>query len=271
LLLAAITGLVGLGVDVFRPVLRGRPAAAAGFGSHRVILSTTLLAVLLAALLGSTLPIAVLGLTGQRSLQTVPGFLTAAVSVSGVLLGVAYFRFIRPGVLPPGWFGFGRNRFAPKFLNQVWLAHLVTGLFGWLLILLLSAAIQVVLRSAGVEQTQLRAYQWVRELPLSQFVLVVLAGAVLAPFAEEVYFRGIVFRSYLETHGPAVAYFASALVFAMLHLDLAALPPILVLGLVLAWLFRLTASLTPSVIAHGLNNTVAFLVLYFGPEGLPGV
>jgi membrane protease YdiL (CAAX protease family) len=262
--------LAALSVAVFRPLRSGPRAAAADFGSHRVILTTTVFATLLGATLGTILPLLIFRLTGQRSLQNVPGFLAAATSVSGVLLGVVYVRFIRPGVLSWASFGFGHNRLAPRFGNQVWLAHLVTGLAGWLLILLLSAAVQVVLRGAGVEQTQLREYTWVAMLPPDQFSLVFFAGACLSPFAEEIYFRGVVFQSYLRAKGPLVAYLGSAFVFALLHLNLPALPPILLLGIVLAWLYRVTGSLAPCVLAHGLNNGVAFIVLYVGSQGYGG-
>lgn len=263
LLLGAALAVAGLGAAVFGPVARGPAAAAVGYGSHRVILSTTLFATLLAALVGTIVPLLVLNLTGQRSLQNVPAFLAAALSVAGVLLGVAYFRFIRPGVVSLGDFGFGRNRLAPRFGNRVWLAHLVTGAGGWLLILTLSAAIQLLLKQAGVEQTQLRDYAWVRQAGLPQFALIAAAGALLAPLAEEVFFRGIVFGAYLQAKGPLVAYLVSASVFALLHLNLPALPPILLLGMVLAWLYRATGSLTPGLVAHGINNSVAFSVLYF--------
>lgn len=265
----------GLCWAVFRPVLGGPRAAAAEFGSHRVILTTTaltvLLAVILAALAGELFPAAVSGAGRRHNLQSLPGFLSGAVSISLVFLAVVYFRFLRPGVVSLSDFGFARNRLAPRFANQVWLAHLISGLGGGLLGLFLSGSVQALMRSMGVQQTQLMDFTWVRQLRLESFGLIFFAGALLAPLAEEIFFRGIVFRSYLLAKGPLVAYLASALVFASLHLNLPALPPIVVLGLVLAWLYHATGSLVPSVLAHAFNNGVAFIVLYFVPEHLlPG-
>jgi membrane protease YdiL (CAAX protease family) len=269
----ALLGAVGLataalGVMVFRPVVEGPEAAAAEAGSHRVLLTTTAFATLLAALIGNMVPILVLGLGDVRSLRTVPGFLAAALSVSGVLLTVGYLRFVRPGVISAADFGFDRNRLAPSLFNQLWLAHIAAGFGGWLLILLFSGIVQAVMRQVGVEQTQLRDFTWVRDLRPPEFGLVVLAGALIAPLAEEVFFRGLIFRLYLITRGPLVAYPLSSAVFALLHLNLPAFPPIVVLGMVLAWLYRSTGSLMPGVLAHGLNNGVAFIVLYSG-RGLP--
>ena len=260
LLAGVALAATGLGMEVFRPV-RERQAAA-GFGSHRVLLTTTAFAVLLAVLVSNVVPPFVVGLIGQRNLHNVPGFLSATASVDCVLLAVVYFRFIRPGVVSPEDFGFGRNRLAASFFDQVWLADLVMGLGGGLLVMLLSGAIQALLRQAGVQQTQLQEFTWVRDLSPGGFALVLLAGGLAAPLAEEIFFRGIVFRAYLLSKGPPVAYLMSSLVFALLHLNGPALLPILVLGTVLAWLYRSSGSLTPGVIAHGFNNGVALIVLY---------
>jgi membrane protease YdiL (CAAX protease family) len=268
LLVGMAFATAGLGLVVFRPVLAGPAAAAAGFGSHRVALAVTAFATLTAALAGGLTPLLVLKVTGQQSVHSVPVFVASALSVSLVLLVTAYLRFVRPGVVSMADFGLGRNRLADRLGGQVWLAHLVTGFGGGLLVLATSGGVQVAMSRLGVEQTQLLDFTWVRELAMVDFAMIWLVGAVLGPFSEEVFFRGIVFRGYLQAKGPRTAYLASAVVFALLHLNLQAFPPILVLGLVLAWLYRSTQSLLPCMVAHGFNNGVAFLVLRFGTEAL---
>jgi membrane protease YdiL (CAAX protease family) len=185
-----------------------------------------------------------------------------------VLLAVAYLRFIRPGVVQWSDFGFGRPVPGPGSARFGWLLNVVSGLSAGLVLVVLSGAVQWLMRLGGVQQTQLNDYTWVRSLPLPEFALIWTAGAVLAPLSEEIFFRGLIFGSYYRTKGPLVAYTVSAIVFALLHLNLPAVAPILVLGLGLAWLYRVTGSLTPCVIAHGCNNGLAFLVLYFAPPSL---
>jgi membrane protease YdiL (CAAX protease family) len=259
---------VGLGLAVFAPVKAGRAAASGGYGSHRVMLVTTAFATLLAALFGNVLSLAFILATGQREPRSLPAFLSAALSVSLVLLAVAYLRFIRPGVVKWSDFGFGRHSLGPDSARFAWPLNIVSGLSAGLVLVVLSGAVQWVLRLAGVQQTQLNDYTWIRSLPLPEFAVIWMAGAVLAPLSEEVFFRGLIFGSYYRTKGPLVAYAVSATVFALLHLNLPAIAPILVLGLGLAWLYRLTGSLTPCIIAHGCNNGLAFLVLYFAPQSL---
>jgi uncharacterized protein len=103
----------------------------------------------------------------------------------------------------------------------------------------------------------------VRAFPLAGFLAVVFAGGVLAPIAEELYFRGFVFGTYRRVHGPIVSYGVTSLVFASLHLNLPALLPILALSLILCYTYRRTGSIVPSIVGHALNNSAAFCILYF--------
>lgn len=268
-LVVAIGGLgvavAGLTVEVFGPLRSGRAAAAAGFGSHRVLLSATALAIVLALLLGNLVPLLLFVGQGQREMHNLPGMLAGLLSPSLSLLGVAYVRFFRPGVVRAADLGFDE---AHGQLGRL-LLDLLVGLAGGFGILVLNALTGLLLREAGVEQTQLRDLAWVRNLPPEQFLVIFLVGAVLAPIAEELFFRGVVFLGYLRAHGPVVAYVMSAVVFACLHVNLPALLPILVLALALSWLFRATGSIVPAIVAHGVNNGVGFLALYLGAAGGP--
>ena len=251
-LLVGGIGLVlgGLGFYVLAPGFLGRAMAARGVGSHRLVIACTLLIVLLAN--GPALAYA--AYAGPRGICSVPGFMTAALSVDLALLGVTYFRFIRPGVLTMADLGLGR---------MVTLRHVGLGLLVGVGVLLVSAAIQSVMQALGVRQTQLVDLQCIRDFPLAGFFGVVLAGGVMAPIAEEVYFRGFVFRSYLQSRGPLVAYGVTSLLFALLHLNLPAILPILALSFIFCFAYQKTGSIVPSVIGHAVNNTAAFCILYF--------
>lgn len=240
-----------LGYYVLAPGFLGRAVAARGFGSHRLVIACTVLIVLAAN--GPALAIA--AVTGPSGLCTVTGFVTAALSVDLALLGVAYVRFIRPGVLTFAEFGLDRASFR--------VSNVGVGLLAGVGVLVFSAAIQSVMQALGVRQTQLANLSCVRDFPLAGFFAVVLAGGVLAPIAEEIFFRGYVFRSYLLTRGPLVAYGATSLLFATLHLNLPALLPIIALSLIFCFAYQRTGSLVPSMVAHAVNNTTAFCILYF--------
>ena len=89
------------------------------------------------------------------------------------------------------------------------------------------------------------------------FALVVLA----APFFEELFFRGVLFNSFRAKWGVAVGVALSAVVFASVHPLPVQFLPIFVLGAVFAMLLYERGSLLSSMVAHGLNNGMMFVML----------
>lgn len=240
----------GLGFYVLAPGFMGRAMAARGYGSHRLVIATTALIVLLANGPAGFY----FAMAGPRAICSAPGIVTAALSVDLALLGVTYFRFIRPGVLTMSELGIDRT---------LTVRHIGLGLLVGVSVLVVSAVVQSLLQALGVRQTQLADLSCIREFPLPGFLMVVFAGGILAPIAEEIYFRGFVFGSYLKTRGPLVAYGATALLFAALHLNLPAILPIFVLSVIFCFAYQRTGSVVPSMIGHAVNNTMVFCILYF--------
>jgi membrane protease YdiL (CAAX protease family) len=225
-------------------------AGRLGYGSHATIIGLTLLAGVgsLAVVLPALLPA-----PGSRN-PSVLGFLLSAVVLDVTLVALVYFRVVRPGLIT--WRDMGLSRGA---LPLTWRA----GLTAAPMLFLLAAALELVLKGLGIRQTQLESLEWLHTVPLWQYALVAFSAAILAPIAEEIYFRGYVFRAYLEQKGPVQAYLFSSLLFALVHLNLPAMLPIFVVGLFLAFLYHRTGSVLPGMVAHGFNNAVAFTVLYF--------
>jgi CAAX protease family protein len=101
----------------------------------------------------------------------------------------------------------------------------------------------------------------------SSLWLGLISVAVVAPFVEEVLFRGVVF-GWMRGRVPlAVAVVGSALVFSgahILYLQWSLLPPVFGIGCVLALLYHYSRSLWPGVLVHASINTVATLALLSG-------
>jgi len=98
-----------------------------------------------------------------------------------------------------------------------------------------------------------------------QGVLVVLLVAVATPLAEELLFRGYVFRALVPWRGPVVAAVLSAGVFTLFHLDWspsAAFPSIALFGLLTCWLYLRTGSLYPSLAVHALLNSASMATAF---------
>lgn len=103
-------------------------------------------------------------------------------------------------------------------------------------------------------------------------VSLVLAAVVFAPVVEELMYRGVLLRA-LENKGRWWAIVASSALFAILHMTgldtdqfwLSAavlLPPLFILGIVLAWLTLKTGRIGPAIFLHsGWNLLSAFVLL----------
>lgn len=81
---------------------------------------------------------------------------------------------------------------------------------------------------------------------------------LLAPLFEETLFRGVLLPVVGRAFGPAWGVVVSALVFAVAHLSLGELPPLLMLGLGLGWLRWNGGRLSSCVLMHGLWNGLTF-------------
>jgi membrane protease YdiL (CAAX protease family) len=82
-----------------------------------------------------------------------------------------------------------------------------------------------------------------------------LAVCVVAPVVEEMLFRGVVLRSFLQQYDRRQAIWGSALLFAVAHLNIYQFVVALGMGLVLGWLYERSRSLIPCIALHAAYNT----------------
>jgi membrane protease YdiL (CAAX protease family) len=97
--------------------------------------------------------------------------------------------------------------------------------------------------------------------PRDVVILALLIGVVV-PIGEEVFFRGLTYGALRRRLNRHVAVFASALFFAVAHLESVEVLPILILGMILAYLYDYTGSLIPGMVAHAVNNLAALVLFY---------
>ncbi len=91
-------------------------------------------------------------------------------------------------------------------------------------------------------------------------VMTVLAVA-FAPIMEEIFFRGFIFGGLRGRWGWVAAGLASGGLFGMAHFSnpgtLYVVPPIAGIGFLFAWAYRYTGSITSSIIAHFIYNSIS--------------
>ena len=87
----------------------------------------------------------------------------------------------------------------------------------------------------------------------------VLVSLILAPVAEEVLFRGVLYQV-VRRLGQQPAAVVSTLAFAALHFQLALVPEFVLLGGILTLVFERTRSLYPVIGLHAAYNAALLLV-----------
>lgn len=87
----------------------------------------------------------------------------------------------------------------------------------------------------------------------------VIATCLLAPLFEEMLFRGILLRAFLERYPRGIAIGYSALYFGAAHLNVYQFFLAFFLGLLLGWLYERSRSLIPCIALHAAVNTTVVL------------
>ena len=108
-------------------------------------------------------------------------------------------------------------------------------------------------------EQMMKMFEEVMKKPIGYVVI-----GILAPFAEEVVFRGAILRKLLgmmdeKRHWVAIA--ISALVFGLVHLNIPQGIHAFLIGLLLGWMYYRTRSILPGILFHWVNNSVAFIPL----------
>lgn len=181
--------------------------------------------------------------------------------LGGALLGLALLRLRSPRAAPPPAPDQPRS-------SQPVLAGLVTFLIALPLIGALGFAWKAILDSLGYstgEQDMVDLFRNADDPAL--LLLMTLLAAVVAPVTEELIFRAGLFR-YLRTRIPrSLALALPAVVFALLHGNLAAFVPLFALGVFFACAYERTGCIAVPMIAHALFNLHTIVLVMAGVSG----
>ncbi len=101
--------------------------------------------------------------------------------------------------------------------------------------------------------------------PVMIAIFAVLA-TVAAPIVEESFFRGFLFNALLRYTPVWAAAVLSGLLFGASHLSLSALAPLACSGIVLAYVYHASGSLTASMLTHALFNALNLVALASGQK-----
>jgi len=92
--------------------------------------------------------------------------------------------------------------------------------------------------------------------------LTILIGGLLGPFAEELFFRGVIYNFLRERWGMWAGAFGSAFVFAVAHFSISNATSAFVIGIFFAVAYERSKSLWTSVLMHAAFDTTILLLFY---------
>ncbi|MCK5306211.1 MAG: CPBP family intramembrane metalloprotease [Candidatus Omnitrophica bacterium] len=94
----------------------------------------------------------------------------------------------------------------------------------------------------------------------------VICICFLGPVVEEIFFRGFLYKALRKSFGVLPAVAVSSVFFAWLHMTFIGFLPIMVLGLLLAYLYEKNGTLIPSITVHIIHNSaiIIFVMIFKG-------
>ena len=101
--------------------------------------------------------------------------------------------------------------------------------------------------------------------------LIIVTGALMPGFTEEVFFRGIIARKFYRTYSPLKAILLSAALFGIMHLNPWQAVNSFLGGIFYGWIYWRYRSIWLCMFIHAYNNVLAFFMLYpFERIGISG-
>lgn len=201
--------------------------------------------------------------TQEQGMAAAPLFWLGALIYGVVVLAVYLFAVRRAN---GDWSVLGFQPFSQWWVVLVPVLTLVQ-LFGMSLVNLL-----FVLPFTGgeFENPQVEALTGGSALSLRDLGLLLILVAVIAPIAEELFFRGMLYPVLRRRWSPQVAIVANGFLFALIHFIPILIPGLFFVGIVLAWVRERSNSLIPCMLIHALQNAVVLFGIYAVMNGMAG-
>ncbi len=179
------------------------------------------------------------------------GALVLLTSTQVALLVVSWLLVFRPNALA------GLPSLPGPNAATAFRSGLGWGVLAWFGASVVSYGVLALFEAFGIDAEPQAAE---RALEIIDPWLAILAVVILAPIAEEVFFRGVVFNAFLREGSRRWAFLGSSALFAAIHLSLVAVLPIFLLGLALAWVYGRTGNLLAPIAMHMTVNGLSVLI-----------
>jgi hypothetical protein len=179
--------------------------------------------------------------------------LTTYLMLAAGGLGVLYWSIRSFLPLPTGWFRFSLRG------NWFW-----WGLGGYLaaypLVIAVSWVNNLIWQGRGGSNPILSVALEGRD-PIA-FLIFLATAAIAAPLFEETFFRGFLLSSLTKYFSTWQSILLSSFIFAIVHLSLSEVLPLMTLGVILGFVYTRTQNLMASILLHALWNSGTLITLF---------
>ena len=184
----------------------------------------------------------------------------AALVIVGILIGwlSVYHR---------GWVGVMRLPERGRWGSEI-LAGVLYGIGLYVVAVVFVGGILLILLNALSGEPVQAPEQVPQDLPPAGLVLTTLYAIVIAPFGEELFFRGILFRTLRDRHGLRIGLLGSAVAFGLIHfipgdaIDAALLMLVMAFtGAALAYLYERRGTIVAPMAAHVTFNVIGLVLI----------
>lgn len=196
-----------------------------------------------------------------QGMAAAPFFWLGALIYGVVVLAVYRFAVRRAG---GKWSALGFRPFSQWWIALAPVLTLVQ-LFGMSIVNVL-----FVLPFTGgeFENPQIEALTGGSALSVRDLGWLLILVAVIAPIAEELFFRGMLYPVLRRRWSAPVAIVVNGFLFALIHFIPILIPGLFLVGIVLAWIRERSGSLLPCMLVHALQNTVVLFSIYAVMNGM---
>jgi len=132
----------------------------------------------------------------------------------------------------------------------------------WPIIWIGNAASYMILKWLGMDEDVQQAIEMIYAIENNWvFLAAIVSAALLAPFVEELLFRGVIYRYLKSRIAITHAIVISSLVFSLLHFHPPSFFAIFLLGIILALVYEETQDIRAPVIMHLLHNAFTVVLI----------
>lgn len=147
------------------------------------------------------------------------------------------------------------------FNSKVVQSGIFYGLLATIINILLGLILFYLYSLLDLTPTEQHATQLIESNKNLSRVILYFSVAISAPIAEEIFFRGVIYRTFANKTSMRNAIIISSLIFSLLHFDLYYIPQIFIASVVLSIAYNETGNIVTPIIAHIISNSIFIIPL----------